>query len=189
MKLFKNKKGSVLVERILMVAFAVAAGGGVIVYGSQVITDAKNTQITGILGNNGQTDAMTQEQILSHFDDTSKNISITLEELNTKSFSNTGDYVRSLHTSGGADGSTVTANGYTFSFDEAAGGEYLRWYHSSGFNFSIGDGAPGKNISIVRWSDSLNGYESLDFATGFTLHSNSETFYNNLKQALIADLG
>lgn len=189
MKLFKNKKASILVEKILMAAFAVAAGGGVIVYGSQVITNAKNTQITGILGDNGQAGAMTQEQILSHFDDASKNISITLDELNTRSFSNVGDFARSLYASGGAEDSTVTANGYTFSFDEVVHGEYLRWWHPSGPVFSIGDGTPRKNISIVRWSYSLNGYESLDFTTGFTLHSNSETFYNNIKQALIADLG
>ena len=56
-KLFKNKKGSILVERILMVAFSVAAGGAVVVYGANVINDSKNTQITGILdGATGNSD-------------------------------------------------------------------------------------------------------------------------------------
>lgn len=85
MKLFKNKKGSVLVEKILMAAFAVAAGGTVVVYGSKVITNAKNTEITGILGNSGQ-GRMTQEQLDAHFNDTVGIITINQEELNTKSF-------------------------------------------------------------------------------------------------------
>ena len=41
MKLFKNKKGSQLVEKIMMTAFAVAAGAAVIVYGAGVITQSK----------------------------------------------------------------------------------------------------------------------------------------------------
>lgn len=48
----KNKKGSVLVEKILMTAFAVAAGGAVIMYTRNVIIEAKNTQIQGILNGN-----------------------------------------------------------------------------------------------------------------------------------------
>ena len=86
-KLFKNKKGSVLVERILMVAFAVAAGGAVILYGSQTIVNAKNTQITGILGNGGQ-EQMTQEQLDLHFNDSNYTISLSTSELNSNSFSN-----------------------------------------------------------------------------------------------------
>ena len=51
MKMFKNKKGSQLVEKILMTAFALAAGAGVILYASNVIIEAKNTNIgAGILG-------------------------------------------------------------------------------------------------------------------------------------------
>ena len=46
MKLFKNKKGSQLVEKVLMVAFSVAAGGAVIVYGANVINESKNTNIS-----------------------------------------------------------------------------------------------------------------------------------------------
>ena len=49
MKLFKNKKGSQLVEKIMMAAFAVAAGAAVVVYTSNVIIEAKNMQITGVL--------------------------------------------------------------------------------------------------------------------------------------------
>ena len=80
MKLFKNKKGSILVERILMVAFSVAAGGAVVVYGTNVINDAKNTEITGILS------GLNQEEIAAHFDDDNQKIIITASELNSKSF-------------------------------------------------------------------------------------------------------
>ena len=41
MKLFRNKKGSQLVEKIMMTAFSVAAGAAVIVYGAGVITQSK----------------------------------------------------------------------------------------------------------------------------------------------------
>lgn len=46
MKLFKNKKGSQLVEKVLMVAFSVAAGGAVIVYGANVINQSKTTNVS-----------------------------------------------------------------------------------------------------------------------------------------------
>ena len=49
MKLFKNKKGSQLVEKIMMVAFALAAGAAVVVYTSNVIIEAKNKPISGVL--------------------------------------------------------------------------------------------------------------------------------------------
>lgn len=45
MKLFKNKKGSQLVEKVLMAAFSVAAGAGVIVYGVNVINNSKNANV------------------------------------------------------------------------------------------------------------------------------------------------
>lgn len=41
MSLFKNKKGSALVEKIMMAAFAVAAGAAVIVYSAGIITQSK----------------------------------------------------------------------------------------------------------------------------------------------------
>lgn len=81
--MIKNKKGSILVERILMTAFAVAAGGAITIYGSNVITNAKNTQITGILGN-----GLTQQEIEAHFDDDSRTITMTAAELNGRSFPN-----------------------------------------------------------------------------------------------------
>ena len=45
MKLLKNIKGSQLVEKIMMTAFSVAAGAGVVVYGANVITISKNTNV------------------------------------------------------------------------------------------------------------------------------------------------
>ena len=45
MKLLKNKKGSQLVEKIMMAAFSVAAGAAVIVYGVNVINSSKNQSI------------------------------------------------------------------------------------------------------------------------------------------------
>lgn len=44
-KLLKNKKGSELVEKILMVAFSVAAGAAVIVYLVAVINAKKSTSV------------------------------------------------------------------------------------------------------------------------------------------------
>ena len=44
-KLLKNKKGSELVEKILMVAFSVAAGAAVIAYLVSVINTKKNTNV------------------------------------------------------------------------------------------------------------------------------------------------
>lgn len=41
MKLFKNKRGSELVEKIIMVAFSVAMGGALIVYSAGVINNSK----------------------------------------------------------------------------------------------------------------------------------------------------
>ena len=46
MKLFKCKKGSQLVEKVLIVAFSVAAGGAVIVYGTNVINASKNVNVS-----------------------------------------------------------------------------------------------------------------------------------------------
>ena len=45
-KLLKNKKGSELVEKILMVAFSVAAGAAVIVYLVSVINSKKTTTVS-----------------------------------------------------------------------------------------------------------------------------------------------
>lgn len=45
MKLFKNKKGSELTEKIMMTAFSVAAGAAVIVYGVGVINNSKNANV------------------------------------------------------------------------------------------------------------------------------------------------
>ena len=41
-KLFKSKKGSQLVEKIMLTAFSVAAGAAVILFTSNVIIEAKN---------------------------------------------------------------------------------------------------------------------------------------------------
>ena len=41
----KNKKGSQLVEKIMMTAFSVAAGAAVIVYGASVINASKNQSV------------------------------------------------------------------------------------------------------------------------------------------------
>ena len=44
-KLLKNKKGSELVEKILMVAFSVAAGAAIIIYLVSVINNSKTTSV------------------------------------------------------------------------------------------------------------------------------------------------
>lgn len=59
-KLFKNKKGSGLVEKIMVTAFAVAAGGAVIMFTRNVIIESKNKPITGILDGNGNATASNQ---------------------------------------------------------------------------------------------------------------------------------
>ena len=45
MKLFKNKRGSELVEKIIMVAFSVAMGGALIIYTAGVINQSKESKI------------------------------------------------------------------------------------------------------------------------------------------------
>ena len=52
-KLFKNKKGNSLIEKIMVTGFAVAAGGAVIAFTSNVIIEAKNKNISGILDGDG----------------------------------------------------------------------------------------------------------------------------------------
>ena len=47
MKLLKNKKGSQIVESVLMWAFSVAAGGACIVYMGGVINESKNLNLNG----------------------------------------------------------------------------------------------------------------------------------------------
>ena len=54
-RLFKDKKGSGLVEKIMVTAFAVAAGGAVILWTSNVIIESKNKPISGILDGDGGT--------------------------------------------------------------------------------------------------------------------------------------
>ena len=44
-RIYKSKKGSELVEKIIMVAFSVAMGGAVIVYGANVINNSKNANV------------------------------------------------------------------------------------------------------------------------------------------------
>ena len=44
----RNKRGSGLVEKIMLTAFAVAAGGAVIVYTSNVVIEAKNHNVPGL---------------------------------------------------------------------------------------------------------------------------------------------
>lgn len=46
-KLFKNKKGSALVEKIIMTAFSVAMGAAVIMYAVNVINENKNLRYAG----------------------------------------------------------------------------------------------------------------------------------------------
>lgn len=54
-KLFKNKKGSQIVEKVMIFAFSVAAGGAVILYTSNVIVEAKNRNgAPGILNGVGE---------------------------------------------------------------------------------------------------------------------------------------
>lgn len=84
MKLFKSKKGSQLVEKILMTAFALAAGAGVILYASNVIIEAKNTNIgAGILGQ-GYTGTGTAKNYVEN------NLS-TLTSLSFHYYSNNGE--------------------------------------------------------------------------------------------------
>ena len=60
-KFFKNKKGSGLVEKIMITAFAVAAGGAVIVYTSNVVIEAKNHNVPGLSLTEGGTAGMIPE--------------------------------------------------------------------------------------------------------------------------------
>ena len=216
-KLFKNKKGSVLVERILMVAFAVAAGGAVIVYGSNVIVDAKNTQITGILGNGGQ-GQMTQEQLDSHFNDNNHTITLSSSELNSNSFSNLTTEIINTRTNQWQEwnylnSSYVTMGNKNFAIDEIIPGDLENytssgyvWYYSSTYNLDLTFGRSFHNTSCVvqtginlangeLWQECGcdNGYAAsnnpIPFSEGITWYTNCEGFYQMAKAALIMDLG
>lgn len=52
-KLFKCKKGNELVEKIMIASFAIAAGSAVILYTSNVIIEAKNKNVGGVLPADG----------------------------------------------------------------------------------------------------------------------------------------
>ena len=72
-KLFKSKKGSQLVEKIMLTAFSVAAGAAVILFTSNVIIEAKNGannavnnemgQYTQVIEESAATDGLTYELI------------------------------------------------------------------------------------------------------------------------------
>ena len=72
-KLFKNKKGNELIEKIMIASFSIAAGGAVILYTSNVIIDAKNGannavnnemgQYTQVIEESAATDGLTYELI------------------------------------------------------------------------------------------------------------------------------
>lgn len=191
MKPFKNKKGSILVERILMVAFAVAAGSAVILYGSQTITNAKNTQITGILGNGSQ-EGMTQEQLDAHFNDSAKTITITANELNSKTFPN----LSALPNNSALWQTTISFGGSTFILDDMSklNGQDLAlsyingedWYEESiNFNWGPGDFEYGCKKFCYFSGGAYGNYEDFNYPFEWHLGSLYETF----KAAILADLG
>lgn len=214
MKLFKNKKGSVLVEKILMAAFAVAAGGAVVVYGSNVLTNAKNTEITGILGGGGQ---MTQEQLDAHFNDSNYTISLSSSELNSNSFSNLTTEIINIRTSQWQEwnylnSSYVTMGNKNFAIDEIISGDLENydssgyvWYYSSNYDLNLTFGRSFYNTSCVvqtginladgeLWQECGcdNGYAAsnnpIPFSEEITWYTNCEGFYQMAKKALIMDL-
>ena len=61
-KLFRNKKASELVEKIMVAAFAVAASSAVIVYMSNVIIDAKAERNLGVLDGSAERNRLIPEE-------------------------------------------------------------------------------------------------------------------------------
>ena len=72
MKFLKNKKGSELTEKILMVAFSVAAGAAVTVYGVNIINQNKNAEFIDFNGE-VQTEYVDESDASSGFNFTLKN--------------------------------------------------------------------------------------------------------------------
>jgi hypothetical protein len=175
-----------------MTAFAVAAGGAVIVYGSNVITNAKNTQITGILGTNGNQTHLTQEEIDAHFNDSSKQISFSSSELNSRSFANLRSRLQELVEAGeiwDIYNTSITYNGHTFTPDETTFGTAFCYE-----DFSIS--TPGYtefNPEGEVNGDKFNYYtygENHDILLPFEsslIWNFGNNFYNEIKSALSLD--
>lgn len=193
MKLFKNKNGSVLVEKILMAAFAVAGGGAVIVYGSNVLTNAKNTEITGILSGNGQN---SEDTLNAHFDDSNFTVYLSAEEINSNSFSAFKSAIMSINDFGDYNylsGISISMNDVFYIVDEMDTGEsiwcychddsiYANWV-TFGDCYFTGSGITFFHEDTTTWSRT-----KVDVSGNFVLNTNNENFYNLIKPALITDL-
>ena len=189
--MIRNKKGSILVENILMWAFAVAAGGAVIIYGSNVITNAKNTQITGILENNN---GNVQEQLDAHFNDSAKTVTLSSTEIANISFTNLSDVPdrKSILSQ-----TSITYKGNHFSQDDSCKSSdtylciaYINDNNDSEYiNFQWGwDYGGPNNPGSFKWNHTISYYplEAEALTEGFTWNLGGA--YDFFKDTLISDL-
>ena len=189
MKLFKCKKGSQLVEKILMVAFSVAAGGAVVVYGANVITNAKNTQITGIL--NEQDNAAVQSALKEdgyYLDDSSHQVYLTPEKINGRRLTSVANYINNNDSLANSifDGSTFVYNSRTFTHNTES-----MWYVTNSeddaiaFFYNLYDSECGK-IRFGYYHNDDWDYMNFEGNLQLTLSPSS---YETLKPYLETDLG
>ena len=185
---FKNKRGSGLVEKIMLVAFSVAAGGAVIVYTSNVIIEAKNQNVPGLNlledggGNGGQS-------ATPWYDDDTKTIVLTADMMNSKTFPNllalcqTHSFQENI---GGASFPQLSASTST------KFGAYLQgynqvqlYYHCSNAPRAVGLDSSGRFCFTLNFMQPGLTYNS--FTTSYTA-TFLDSYYPSFKSAIALDL-
>ena len=187
-KIFKSKKASVLVEKILMVAFSVAAGGAVIIYGSNVIANAKNTQITGILSDQNNTAIQEALDENGYFlDDSSCQIYLTPEKINGRRLTNVANYINNNDAKANSlfNGSTFTYNSRIFTHNTES-----MWFVTNSeddaiaFFYNLYDSECGK-VKFGYYHNDDWDYMDFEGNIQFSLNPSS---YELIKSYIIADL-
>ena len=169
--LFKNKRGSGLVEKIMLTAFAVAAGGAVIVYTSNVIIEAKNHNVPGLnlvddVNNGGANSSSNSIQLLAGrtYRLTYVNGDSKLTEMNSE-FPNWGFYLDSIQ--------DVSISSGTKTSTPISGNTPI----TIKINYSqVGSNLEGNGGTIYKYSGT--------FIATFTMKTNYSTTNNHAQEIL-----
>ena len=141
------------------------------------------------------TGPLTQEQINSHFNDSSKTITFSSGELNNRSFPNLKSKLEELVNNGQISevrNTTIQYGGYTFVSDEITYG--VVFLRSDNYDYNIC--TPGynefsaQNINDNKFNYFVDGEHEdtiLPFESDFVWNF-STNFYNQIKDSLISDL-
>ena len=183
--LFKNKRGSGLVEKIMLVAFSVAAGGAVIVYTSNVVIEAKNHNVPGLNLTEDDAGGAGQSGNLWYNDD-AKTVTLTPDMMNNKTFPNLLA-VCQTHAFQTKAGSATFPQ---LSINSPSFGAYLQgytnvqlYYHISNAPKAVGLDTSGRFAYTTNFSQLIYN----DFNTNYTV-TFYEQYYQTFKTAIAADL-